>query len=111
MLRVHPHGDSILGILFLGLYFGYFRLASLLLRLPGIAPRGVAYGMHSIRVDGNDVWAVYNAVCCHAPSTVEQISADRCGPVSAWAGLGGPKSGWVDLCRLVSACVGLRWPE
>ena len=28
----------------------------------GIAPRGVAYGMHSIRVDGNDVWAVYNAV-------------------------------------------------
>ena len=27
----------------------------------GIAARGPAYGIHTIRVDGNDVWAVYNA--------------------------------------------------
>lgn len=27
----------------------------------GIAARGVAYGLHTIRVDGNDIWAVYNA--------------------------------------------------
>ena len=27
----------------------------------GIAGRGVAYGMHTIRCDGNDVWAVYEA--------------------------------------------------
>lgn len=27
----------------------------------GIAIRGIAYGMHTIRVDGNDIWAVYNA--------------------------------------------------
>lgn len=26
-----------------------------------MAARGVAYGLHTIRVDGNDVWAVYNA--------------------------------------------------
>jgi 2-oxoisovalerate dehydrogenase E1 component alpha subunit len=23
--------------------------------------RGIGYGMHTIRVDGNDIWAVYNA--------------------------------------------------
>lgn len=28
----------------------------------GIAVRGVAYGMPTIRVDGNDVFAIYNAV-------------------------------------------------
>lgn len=28
----------------------------------GIAARGIAYGMETIRVDGNDVFAVYNAV-------------------------------------------------
>jgi 2-oxoisovalerate dehydrogenase E1 component alpha subunit len=28
----------------------------------GIAARGVAYGMHTIRIDGNDLFAVYNAV-------------------------------------------------
>ena len=28
----------------------------------GIAIRGVAYGMPSIRIDGNDLFAVYNAV-------------------------------------------------
>ena len=28
----------------------------------GIAIRGVAYGMPSIRIDGNDIYAVYNAV-------------------------------------------------
>jgi len=27
----------------------------------GMAARGVAYGLHTIRVDGNDIWAVYNA--------------------------------------------------
>jgi 2-oxoisovalerate dehydrogenase E1 component alpha subunit len=28
----------------------------------GIAVRGVAYGMPTIRVDGNDIFAIYNAV-------------------------------------------------
>lgn len=28
----------------------------------GIAARGIGYGMDTIRVDGNDIWAVYNAV-------------------------------------------------
>ena len=28
----------------------------------GIAVRGVAYGMPSIRIDGNDIFAVYNSV-------------------------------------------------
>ena len=28
----------------------------------GIAARGLAYGMHTVRVDGNDLFAVYNAV-------------------------------------------------
>ncbi len=28
----------------------------------GIAARGVAYGMHTLRIDGNDLFAVYNAV-------------------------------------------------
>ena len=28
----------------------------------GIGPRGIAYGMNTIRVDGNDLFAVYNAV-------------------------------------------------
>eukprot|EP00742_Colponemidia_sp_Colp-10_P002759 GILJ01002949.1.p1 GENE.GILJ01002949.1~~GILJ01002949.1.p1 ORF type:complete len:437 (+),score=55.28 GILJ01002949.1:63-1373(+) len=27
----------------------------------GVAPRGIALGIKSIRVDGNDLWAVYNA--------------------------------------------------
>ena len=27
----------------------------------GIAARGIAYGMHTIRIDGNDLFAVYNA--------------------------------------------------
>jgi 2-oxoisovalerate dehydrogenase E1 component alpha subunit len=27
----------------------------------GIAARGVAYGMPTIRVDGNDIFAVFNA--------------------------------------------------
>ncbi|KAI8866568.1 hypothetical protein GQ42DRAFT_181237 [Ramicandelaber brevisporus] len=28
----------------------------------GIASRGIGYGIDTIRVDGNDIWAVYNAV-------------------------------------------------
>ena len=28
----------------------------------GIAARGPSYGINTIRVDGNDIWAVYNAV-------------------------------------------------
>lgn len=28
----------------------------------GIVSRTIGYGMHGIRVDGNDIWAVYNAV-------------------------------------------------
>lgn len=31
----------------------------------GIVVRGISYGMHSIRVDGNDIFAIYNA-CKHA---------------------------------------------
>ena len=27
----------------------------------GIAARGLAYGMHTLRIDGNDLFAVYNA--------------------------------------------------
>jgi 2-oxoisovalerate dehydrogenase E1 component alpha subunit len=28
----------------------------------GIGARGVAYGMHTLRIDGNDLFAVYNSV-------------------------------------------------
>lgn len=27
----------------------------------GIASRGIGYGIDTIRVDGNDIWAIYNA--------------------------------------------------
>ena len=48
----------------------------------GIAPRGVAYGMPSIRVDGNDIMAVYAAtvearrlaVECNLPTMIEGMS-------------------------------------
>jgi 2-oxoisovalerate dehydrogenase E1 component alpha subunit len=48
----------------------------------GIVVRGVAYGMPSVRVDGNDIFAIYNA-CKHAreliikekrPALIEAIS-------------------------------------
>jgi 2-oxoisovalerate dehydrogenase E1 component alpha subunit len=48
----------------------------------GIAVRGIAYGMPTIRVDGNDIFAIYNA-CKQAreiiikekrPALVEAIS-------------------------------------
>lgn len=42
----------------------------------GIAARGVAYGMNTIRVDGNDLFAVYNAV----KSARERIIKEK-GPV------------------------------
>jgi 2-oxoisovalerate dehydrogenase E1 component alpha subunit len=38
----------------------------------GIASRGVGYGMDTIRVDGNDVWAVYNASVAARKLAVEQ---------------------------------------
>lgn len=38
----------------------------------GIASRGVGYGMDTIRVDGNDVWAVYNASLAARKLAVEQ---------------------------------------
>ncbi|KAG2185137.1 hypothetical protein INT44_001927 [Umbelopsis vinacea] len=38
----------------------------------GIASRGVGYGMDTIRVDGNDVWAVYNASVAARKLAVEK---------------------------------------
>lgn len=38
----------------------------------GIASRGVGYGMHTIRVDGNDVLAVYNATKAARAIAVEE---------------------------------------
>ena len=48
----------------------------------GIAARGIAYGINTIRVDGNDLFAVYNAVKMareyivkeKAPALIETIS-------------------------------------
>ena len=41
----------------------------------GIASRGTGYGMDAIRVDGNDVWAVYNVVKHARRVCVEVISS------------------------------------
>ena len=38
----------------------------------GVAPRGVAYGMPSIRVDGNDLLAVYSATASARRIAVEE---------------------------------------
>ena len=38
----------------------------------GIAARGLAYGMKTIRVDGNDVIAVYNAVAAARKMIIEE---------------------------------------
>lgn len=38
----------------------------------GIASRGFGYGMETIRVDGNDIWAVYNATRAARAIAVEQ---------------------------------------
>lgn len=38
----------------------------------GIVARGLGYGMHSIRVEGNDLFAVYAAVCEARRISVEQ---------------------------------------
>lgn len=37
-----------------------------------ILPSGVAYGLHVIRIDGNDIFAVYNAVKQARKIAVEQ---------------------------------------
>ncbi|CAG8524097.1 2662_t:CDS:2 [Ambispora gerdemannii] len=42
----------------------------------GIASRGIGYGIDTIRVDGNDVWAVFNAT-----RTARQLAADENRPV------------------------------
>jgi len=42
----------------------------------GIAGRGVSYGIHTIRVDGNDLWAVYNASV-----EAKRIATQNCVPV------------------------------
>ncbi len=38
----------------------------------GIASRGIGYGIDTIRVDGNDVWAVYNATKAARKLAVEE---------------------------------------
>ncbi|RUP47755.1 thiamine diphosphate-binding protein [Jimgerdemannia flammicorona] len=38
----------------------------------GIASRGIGYGIDTIRVDGNDVWAVYNATVAARKLAVEE---------------------------------------
>ncbi|CDH60102.1 2-oxoisovalerate dehydrogenase subunitmitochondrial-like [Lichtheimia corymbifera JMRC:FSU:9682] len=38
----------------------------------GIAPRGIGYGIDTVVVDGNDVWAVYNATRAARAIAVEQ---------------------------------------
>jgi hypothetical protein len=38
----------------------------------GIAARGVGYGMDTIRVDGNDIFAVYNATSLARKKCVEE---------------------------------------
>ncbi|KAF0481107.1 dehydrogenase E1 component [Gigaspora margarita] len=38
----------------------------------GIASRGIGYGIDTIRVDGNDVWAVYNATKAARQLSVEE---------------------------------------
>lgn len=38
----------------------------------GIASRGVGYGIDTIRVDGNDIWAVYNATKAARQIAVEE---------------------------------------
>eukprot|EP01088_Endostelium_zonatum_P021129 TRINITY_DN8144_c0_g1_i1.p1 TRINITY_DN8144_c0_g1~~TRINITY_DN8144_c0_g1_i1.p1 ORF type:complete len:455 (-),score=134.67 TRINITY_DN8144_c0_g1_i1:86-1429(-) len=38
----------------------------------GIAARGPAYGIHTLRLDGNDIWAVYNGVKAARKIAVEQ---------------------------------------
>ncbi|CAG8596769.1 7947_t:CDS:2 [Ambispora leptoticha] len=42
----------------------------------GIASRGIGYGVDTIRVDGNDVWAVFNAT-----RTARQLATDENRPV------------------------------
>jgi len=42
----------------------------------GIAARGLAYGVHTIRVDGNDLWAVYNAT-----KEARRIATEKVTPV------------------------------
>lgn len=38
----------------------------------GIASRGIGYGIDTIRVDGNDIWAIYNATKAARKIAVEQ---------------------------------------
>jgi len=40
----------------------------------GIAARGIAYGMATTRVDGNDIWAVYNATAQARKIATEQVA-------------------------------------
>lgn len=42
----------------------------------GIASRGIGYGIETIRVDGNDIWAIYNAT-----RAARQIAVDENRPV------------------------------
>ena len=42
------------------------------LTIPGIASRGIGYGIPAIRFDGNDLFAVYNATKAARKLAVEQ---------------------------------------
>lgn len=43
-----------------------------LLKGDGIAARGQAYGIRSIRVDGNDALAIYSAVCAARQTAISE---------------------------------------
>jgi 2-oxoisovalerate dehydrogenase E1 component alpha subunit len=47
----------------------------------GIAARGLAYGMHTIRVDGNDVWAVHAATAAARDIASGADGSGVCKPV------------------------------
>lgn len=47
----------------------------------GIAARGVAYGMHTMRVDGNDVWAVREAMTAARRIASGEDGSGVCKPV------------------------------
>lgn len=69
MIFCHYHPD------FHGLTYAQALLLALLSG-DGIAGRGPSYGMASIRVDGGDARAVYNAT-----AEARKIAVDECRPV------------------------------
>ncbi|CAG8776500.1 27039_t:CDS:2 [Gigaspora margarita] len=53
-------------------YFGEGAASEEQYKGDGIASRGIGYGIDTIRVDGNDVWAVYNATKAARQLSVEE---------------------------------------